>query len=111
MVAVAKGARKSYVLSVRDRIRCDVRRLTMIDRRLEAAGMEYTADDVIDEFNRYVLEYSLFKFHRAYNSPAETERKRQDFGNLSLDAQQFQKVQAQRGYYARLHYRGYDGEL
>lgn len=62
MVAVAKGARKSYVLSVRDRIRCDVRRLTMIDRRLEAAGMEYTADDVIDEFNRYVQEYSLFNF-------------------------------------------------
>lgn len=62
MVAAAKGARKSYVLSVRDRIRCDVRRLTMIDRRLEAAGMEYTADDVIDEFNRYVQEYSLFNF-------------------------------------------------
>lgn len=62
MVAAAKGARKSYVLSVRDRIRCDVKRLTLIDRRLEAAGMEYTADDVIDEFNRYVQEYSLFNF-------------------------------------------------
>lgn len=62
MVTATKCGRKSFILSVRDRIRCDVKRLTMIDRKLEACGMTYTADDVIDEFNRYIQEYSLFNF-------------------------------------------------
>lgn len=63
MVSVAqKSARKSFVLYIRERIRRDVERLTKIDRKLDADGPSYTADDVIDEFKRYVLEYSLFSF-------------------------------------------------
>lgn len=54
--------RKSFILSVRERIRWDLERLTKIDRRLDANGLIYTADDVIDEFNRYAHEYSLFNF-------------------------------------------------
>lgn len=57
-----KSDRKSYILSIRERIRWDVERLTKIFRRLEADGLAYTADDVIDEFNRYANEYSLFNF-------------------------------------------------
>ena len=45
--------RKSFILSVRERIRWDVERLTKIDKRLDAEGLSYTADDVIDEFRRY----------------------------------------------------------
>ncbi len=57
-----KSDRKSYILSIRERIRWDVERLTKISRKLEADGLAYTADDVIEEFNRYANEYSLFNF-------------------------------------------------
>ena len=57
-----KSERKSFILSIRERIRWDVERLTKIERKLGANGLSYTADDVIDEFNRYAREYSLFNF-------------------------------------------------
>ena len=57
-----KSERKSLILSIRERIRWDVERLTKLDRKLDANGLTYTADDVIDEFNRYAHEYSLFNF-------------------------------------------------
>lgn len=57
-----KSDRKSFILSIRERIRWDVERLTKIERKLDANGLTYTADDIIDEFNRYAHEYSLFNF-------------------------------------------------
>lgn len=57
-----KSERKSFILSIRERIRWDIERLTKIDRKLDSNGLTYTADDVIDEFNRYAHEYSLFNF-------------------------------------------------
>ena len=57
-----KSERKSLILSIRERIRWDVERIMKIDRKLDANGLIYTADDVIDEFNRYAREYSLFNF-------------------------------------------------
>lgn len=57
-----KSERKSFILSIRERIRWDVERLRKIARKLDANGLIYTADDVIDEFNRYAHEYSLFNF-------------------------------------------------
>ena len=57
-----QSERKSLILSIRERIRWDVERLTKIDRKLDADGLTYTADDVIDEFHRYAREYSLFNY-------------------------------------------------
>lgn len=57
-----KSERKSFILSIRERIRWDVERLTKIIRKLENEGLSYTADDVIDEFHRYASEYSLFNY-------------------------------------------------
>lgn len=57
-----KSERKSFILSIRERIRWDVERLVKIDRKLDANGLSYTAEDVIDEFNRYAHEYSMFNF-------------------------------------------------
>lgn len=57
-----KSERKSFILSIRERIRWDVERLVKIDRKLDSNGLAYTADDVIDEFNRYSHEYTLFNF-------------------------------------------------
>lgn len=57
-----KSERKSFILSIRERIRWDIERLTKIDRKLDSEGLSYTADDVIEEFHRYAHEYSLFNF-------------------------------------------------
>lgn len=54
--------RKSLILSIRERIRWDVERLTKISKKLDNEGFAYTADDVIDEFKRYANEYSLFNY-------------------------------------------------
>ena len=63
MVTAIRGSvRKPLVLSIRELIHWDVQRLMRIDRRLEAGGVAYTADDVIEGFNRYAREYSLFNF-------------------------------------------------
>lgn len=63
MVTTSHGnERKSLVLSIRERIRWDMERLTKIYRRLDSNGLSYSADDVIDEFNHYAREYSLFNF-------------------------------------------------
>jgi len=57
-----KSERKSFILSIRERIRRDVERLTKIVRKLDIDGMTYTADDVIDEFKRHAHDYSLCNF-------------------------------------------------
>jgi len=57
-----KSERKSFILSIRERIRWDMERLNKIIRKLDNEGLSYTADDVIDEFKRYEKEYSLFNF-------------------------------------------------
>lgn len=54
--------RKLLILSIRERIKWDMERLAKIDRKLNATGLPYTIDDVIDEFNRYASEYSLFNY-------------------------------------------------
>ena len=56
------GERRSFILSLRERIRWDVERLIRISKCLDAEGISYTADEVIDEFRRYAGEYSLFNF-------------------------------------------------
>ena len=62
VVTNQKSERKSFILSIRERIRWDVERLTKIIRQLDNKGLIYTADHVIEEFNRYANEYSLFNF-------------------------------------------------
>ena len=57
-----QSERKSFILSIRERIRWDLERLNKIDCKLDTNNLSYTADDVIDEFNRYSTEYSLFNF-------------------------------------------------
>ena len=54
--------RKPLILSIRERIKWDMERLAKIDRKLNAIGLPYTIDDVIDEFNRYASEDTLFNY-------------------------------------------------
>lgn len=62
VVTKQSSERKSLILSIRERIRWDVERLTKIAKKLDNEGISYTADDVIDEFKRYASEYSLFNY-------------------------------------------------
>lgn len=62
VTASQTSERKSFILSIRERIRWDIERLIKINHKLNTNGLSYTADDVIDEFNRYAHEYSLFDF-------------------------------------------------
>ena len=62
VTAGQNSERKSFILSIRERIRWDMECLTKIGRKLDAEGLIYTADEVIDEFNRYAHEYSLLNF-------------------------------------------------
>lgn len=59
VITGVSGERRAIVLGIRDRIRMDVERLNKIDHSLDAAGLQYSADDIVEEFNRYVREYSL----------------------------------------------------
>ncbi len=54
--------RRHVVKTIGERIRMDVERLMKIGRKFDACGSAYTADDIIDEFNRYSTECSLFNF-------------------------------------------------
>lgn len=54
--------RKALIMSIRDRIGCDVERLNKIVNRLNEQALDYTTDDVIEEFQRYSNEYSFFNY-------------------------------------------------
>jgi len=80
VVSVLSGERVPYIDTVRARIRHDVERLMRIVAKLDSDGLPYSAGDVIDEFNRYVREYSLFSFmekiisrHRSNNKERTSE--------------------------------------
>ncbi|MDE6854484.1 MAG: site-specific integrase, partial [Muribaculaceae bacterium] len=62
-VITATGSDRRYtLLAIREHISHDMERLTRICARLDCRGMQYTADDIINEFNRYTSECSLFNF-------------------------------------------------
>ena len=54
--------RRLTVLDIRGHIRRDMERFTRICGQLDLCGMPYTADDIIEEFNRYASECSLCNF-------------------------------------------------
>ncbi len=54
--------RSVFLLSMRERIRWDIERLTKIVRNFENRGLSYTVEDVAEEFERYSKEYSLFNY-------------------------------------------------
>lgn len=56
------GERLSELLSIREGIRCDIRRLTKIAQRLDNDGLPFSIDDFISEFARYSKDYSLFNY-------------------------------------------------
>lgn len=58
----AVGTRVGIVMSIRDNIKCDVERLTMIIRKFERDMTGFSADDIVEEYKRYINEYTLFGY-------------------------------------------------
>lgn len=54
--------RRPLILTIRQSILNDTRRLSKIVSKFDNAGLAYTADDIIDEFNRHSSQYTLFRF-------------------------------------------------
>lgn len=61
-VRVAGSDRRQTVLGIREHIHRDTERLIKICGKLDRRGVPYTADDIIEEFNRYASECSLCNF-------------------------------------------------
>lgn len=62
VVTSHKSERKNLILSIRGQIRQDIERLTKIIRKFDNDGLPYSVDHILEEFNRYADEYSLFNF-------------------------------------------------
>lgn len=62
-VKVMPQSNRNYLLlSVREHIKWDIGRLAKIIRRLDEAGISYDSDEIVAEFKRYSVEYSLFNY-------------------------------------------------
>ena len=117
LAAIGRSERKSYILSIRERIRWDVERLRKIDRTLDAKGFAYTADDIIDEFTRYAHEYTLFNFMESiiaklkqngkirtsetYRSALNSFRKFRDNKDIMLDCITSETMEAYEAWHKR----------
>ncbi len=63
MVVTSYNNERSVIVnSIRERICRDIKWLIKVDRKLAANNVSYTVDDIIDEFNRYSHEYTIFNF-------------------------------------------------
>ena len=62
VITGATNGRRPILMAVYECIRCDMERFNRIIHRFDNKGLTYTADDVVDEFSRYVKEYTLFRF-------------------------------------------------
>lgn len=58
----SNSERKAFLLSLRENIRRDMKRFGKIRSRLDAECLSYSADDIINEFKRFVTDCSLFNF-------------------------------------------------
>lgn len=54
--------RTPVLLSLHERIKWDLDRLTKIIQKLENDGLAYSIEDIINAFHKYAHEYSLFNF-------------------------------------------------
>ena len=56
------NSRLHYLQSIEERIDWDIKRLQFIINQLENKRVKYTADDIIDTFQKQANEQSLFNF-------------------------------------------------
>lgn len=57
-----ESERKNIIAAIRRQLTRDLERFNKIDRRMATNGISYSVDDIIDEFNNYIKEYTLTNF-------------------------------------------------
>ncbi len=62
LIMSQQSLRKSYLLSIRERIRWDIERLNKVIKKLENSERTYTVEEISEEFNYYANKYSLFNY-------------------------------------------------
>lgn len=62
LVMVGDTSREAYLMSVRDRIHWDIERLQRIIRRMANGIVEFTSEDIVEEFRRYSTDYSFIHY-------------------------------------------------
>lgn len=93
--------RMPYILAVRERIKVDLDRVSRIIRNLEKTRLDFTADDIVQEYERIIDENSLFRYMEsiiaklkyngkirtaeAYRSTLNSFRKYRDEADIMLE--------------------------
>lgn len=54
--------RNAFIMSVRDRVRHDIDRFSCMIRQYECKGLDYTVDELIENYSRYVNENTLLNY-------------------------------------------------
>lgn len=62
IISAIQNERRESLLALRDNIHCVLERLSRIDRQLEKTALPYSVDDIIDEYNFYLSEFSLVSY-------------------------------------------------
>ncbi len=60
--ANSNPVRKSFLLSIKERVRWDIERFSKIIHQLDAKGLDYSVNDILEEFQRYAEECSFFNY-------------------------------------------------
>lgn len=58
----SSSARLTYILSVKERIKYDLERIGRVIQHLEKTRLDYTVEDIVEEYERKVSENSLFSY-------------------------------------------------
>lgn len=62
LICTAGSERLAFIISIKERIRWDIERLTKIIHKLDTTEVSYTTDDIVSEFERYCQKYTLFNY-------------------------------------------------
>ncbi len=62
VIVNSESERATEIHAAREQVRFDIKRITKIIRVLDGRGLNYTAEDIVDEYIRHLREYSLFNY-------------------------------------------------
>lgn len=67
--------RMSYILALREKIRADMERITRVIHSLDRKRLEYTCDEIVEEYERILDENSLFAYMEGVIAKLKFDRK------------------------------------
>ncbi len=94
IVSKPKNERIDFLKSIRERIRWDIEHFNKIIRRLDNEVMVYSADTVIEEFNRTSSENSLFHFMQTSIARLQNNGKTRTAETYAATLRSFKKYRA-----------------